>query len=269
LGPRILIRGGGDLATGVAYRLHHSGFSVAVAEVARPLAVRRLVSLAEAIYSGTVDIEGLHGVYVEGPEAVWVSLEADEVPVVVDPEASLLLSGEWAAMIDGRMRKLPPDLSKSAAPMVIGLGPGFSAGEDCHAVVETNRGHHMGRVYWHGSAEADTGLPEPVQGYDHERVLRSPADGDLKSAMSLGEPVHRRDLVARVDGQRVEAPFDGVLRGLIHDDLPVHKGMKIGDLDPRGEPSYCYQISDKSLAVGGGVLEALLSSVEIRRRLAD
>ncbi len=267
-GPRILIRGGGDLATGVAYRLHRTGFDVAVVEAERPLAVRRLVALAEAIYAGSVDIEGLRGVGVSDEAGVRAAMQAGAVPVMVDPEANLLASGDWAALIDGRMRKLPSELPQSAASLVIGLGPGFTAGVDCHVVVETNRGHHMGRVYWEGSAEADTGIPEPVLGYDVDRVLRAPADGILMSRVALGEPVHQGDTIASVDEHKVDAPFDGVLRGLIHDGLEVHAGMKIGDLDPRGEISYCLQISDKSLAVGGGVLEALLSRPEIRHRLA-
>jgi len=188
--------------------------------------------------------------------------------VIADPEARSLSSGDWIALVDGRMRKRPPELPLSAAPLVIGLGPGFTAGKDCHAVVETNRGHHMGRVYWDGSAEADTGVPESVHGHDVDRVLRAPAEGVLVSSVSLGEQVHRGEIIATVDGHQVAAAFDGVLRGLIHDGLAVHKGMKIGDLDPRGETSYCTQISDKSLAVGGGVLEAMLSSSEIRRQLA-
>lgn len=268
IGPRILIRGGGDLATGVAYRSHHAGFAVVVAETEQPLAVRRLVALAEAIYAGSVEIEGLRGVRVSDKHGVEAALQAGEVPVIVDPEARSLWSGDWIALIDGRMRKRPPELPLSAAPMVIGLGPGFTAGKDCHAVVETNRGHHMGRVFWEGSAEADTGAPEAVQGHDVDRVLRSPADGVLVSSVGLGQKVHSGETIATVNGQEVTAAFDGVLRGLIHDGLPVHKGMKIGDLDPRGDSSYCTQISDKSLAVGGGVLEAMLSSPDIRRQLA-
>ncbi|MGA9192480.1 MAG: selenium-dependent molybdenum cofactor biosynthesis protein YqeB [Anaerolineales bacterium] len=268
VGPRTLIRGGGDLATGVAYRLHQAGFAVVVAETEQPLAVRRLVALAEAIYAGSVEIEGLRGVRVFDEGEIQAALKAGEVPVIVDPEAGLLSSGHWIALIDGRMRKRPPELPLSSAPMVIGLGPGFTAGKDCHAVVETNRGHRMGRVYWEGSAEADTGVPEAVLGYDVDRVLRAPAEGVLMSHVALGKQVHRGETIATVDGHEVTAAFDGVLRGLIHDGLPVHEAMKIGDLDPRRNPSYCTQISDKSLAVGGGVLEAMLSSPKIRRQLA-
>jgi xanthine dehydrogenase accessory factor len=267
-GPRIFVRGGGDLATGVVYRLHQAGFSVLVSEIEQPLAVRRLVALAEAIYAGAVEIEGMRGVRALDESGIQAAFDAGAVPVIADPEARLLSSGDWTGLVDGRMRKRPPELLLTAGPMVIGLGPGFTAGKDCHAVVETNRGHHMGRVYWEGSAEADTGIPESVWGYDVDRVLRAPADGILASEAVLGELVQRGETIATVGGRPVKAAFDGVLRGLIHDDLEVREGMKIGDLDPRGEPSYCIQISDKSLAVGGGVLEALLSRSEIRRRLA-
>lgn len=266
--PRILVRGGGDLATGVVYRLHRVGFAVTVLETDQPLAVRRLVALAEAVYAGTVDIEGLHGVKVSDKAEIDAVLAAGDVPVMVDPEAHALKDGGWLALVDGRMRKRPSELAHPAAPLVVGLGPGFTAGMDCHAVVETNRGHHMGRVYWEGVAEPDTGVPEAVQGYDVDRVLRAPTDGILKSTVPLGELVRQGDSVAMVDDHPVGAPFDGVLRGLIHDGLAVQAGMKVGDLDPRREPSYCAQISDKSLAVGGGVLEALLTRPEIRRRLA-
>jgi xanthine dehydrogenase accessory factor len=266
---RILIRGGGDLATGVAYRLWRVGFGVVIAEVAQPLAVRRLVALAEAVYAGSIDVEGMRGVRIDKPDGIQNTLDTGSIPVIVDPDASLLSSDDWIALIDGRMRKRPPELPMSAAPFVIGLGPGFTAGKDCHAVVETNRGHHMGRVYWQGAAEADTGVPEPVQGFDVDRVLRAPADGVMQAVIELAERVSQGGIVATVDGHPVRAPFDGVLRGLIHDGVSVSEGMKIGDLDPRGNPDYCMQISDKSLAVGGGVLEALLSVPEIRLNLAD
>jgi xanthine dehydrogenase accessory factor len=267
-GPLVLIRGGGDLATGVACRLHASGFDVVVTETAQPLSVRRLVSLAQAVYAGRVEIEGLAGIRADSLEDIAALLRAGHIPVVVDPELELVASLAWVALIDGRMRKRPSDLPLTAAPLIIGLGPGFTAGQDCHAVVETNRGHHMGRVYWHGSAEPDTGIPESVQGFDVDRVLRAPADGALEAVAQLGDMIQPGQIIARVAGREVKAEFAGALRGLIYDGVQVHSGMKIGDLDPRGEPSYCALISDKSLAVGGGVLEALLSRPDIRRRLA-
>ncbi|MGD8555319.1 MAG: selenium-dependent molybdenum cofactor biosynthesis protein YqeB [Anaerolineales bacterium] len=260
MGAVILIRGGGDLATGVAARLHRSGFGVLVTEVAQPLAIRRLVALAEAVYAGQVLIEDLHGRRVETLESGLQVIAQGELPVLVDPDAECRHVLQPLALIDGRMRKTPPELGKQAAPLVIGLGPGFNAGLDCHAVIETNRGHHLGRVLWQGHAEMDTGVPAEVAGKSSGRVLRAPASGVLKASVALGSLVRKGDTLAMVDGAPLKAVFDGVLRGLLHDGLEVAKGDKIGDLDPRLDPSYAREISDKSLAVGGGVLEALLSS---------
>lgn len=265
--PLILIRGGGDLGTGVAARLWRSGFAVVVAEIAQPRAVRRLVALAQAVYAGRVEVEELHGVRVESADAARRALESGLIPVVVDPEAEIRRRLEPAALVDGRMRKTPPELGMDGAPWVIGLGPGFTAGKDCHAVVETHRGHSMGRVVWEGKALPDTQIPESVAGVDVDRVLRAPADGVLRARLDLGSLVRKDELVADVDGSALVAPFDGALRGLLHDGLEVKRGEKIGDLDPRADASYCRLISDKSLAVGGGVLEALLSRPEIRRLL--
>jgi len=267
--PLILVRGGGDLGTGVAARLHRCGFAVVVLEIDRPLAVRRLVSLAEAIYAEEIEIEDLRGRRVESPQAIAEAHAAGVIPVLVDPTAASRDGLAPMALVDARMRKAPPEIGMEAAPLVIGLGPGFEAGVNCHAVVETQRGHNMGRVYWQGSAMSDSRVPEPVAGFEHDRVLRAPAEGVLQSLVALGEVVQRGQVLARVETSEVRAPFEGALRGMIHDGLPVWLGDKIGDLDPRKEPAYCREISDKSLAVGGGVLEALLSQTEIRRRLGD
>jgi xanthine dehydrogenase accessory factor len=267
--PLVLIRGGGDLATGVAARLQRCGFDVVVVEIEKPLAVRRLVSLAEAVYAGEVEIEELRGRRIESEKAVEPTLEEGVIPVLVDPTAESRHTLEPVVMVDGRMRKTAPEIGVQGAPLVIGLGPGFTAGLDCHAVIETNRGHHMGRVYWEGSAEPDTTIPEKITGYDLDRVLRSPNTGMFQGKKRLGSIVRKGDVIAEIDGVPLGAPFDGALRGLLHSGLEVEVGKKVGDLDPRGEPSYCYQISDKSLAVGGGVLEAILSRREIRNLLGS
>lgn len=267
--PVVIIRGGGDLGTGVAARLHRCGFAVVVLEIDRPLAVRRLVALAEAVYATEVEIEDIKGRKVERVDQVAEALAAGYVAVMVDPLAESREALMPVALVDGRMRKVAPEIGKDAAPFVVGLGPGFEAGVNCHAVVETQRGHHMGRVIWTGKATPDSRVPEPVTGFDVDRVLRSPAEGVLRSLAALGDVVQRGQVLARVERAEVTAPFDGVLRGMIHDGLPVWRGDKIGDVDPRKEPAYCRQISDKSLAVGGGVLEALLSQTEIRHRLGD
>lgn len=265
---RVLLRGGGDLATGVAARLHRSGFQVVVTEIERPLAVRRLVALAQAVFAEKTQVEDIKASLVENPEEVQETWAVQAIPVIVDPEAAIRTRLNPLAIVDARMLKRAPELGREAAPLVIGLGPGFSAGDNCHAVVETNRGHLLGRVIWAGQAQEDTGSPEPVRGYDVDRVLRAPAAGPFMASAALGTVVEEGEEIARVGDKPLLAPFRGALRGLLHDDLLVEEGMKVGDLDPRCEPEYCRLISDKALAVGGGVLEALLSKPLIRSQLA-
>jgi len=239
-----------------------------VTEIERPLAVRRLVALAEVVYAGEVEIEDLRGRRVSDAAEARRALEAGVIPVLVDPSAGSRRELQPMAVVDARMTKAASDLGIDAAPLVIGLGPGFEAGVNCHAVVETNRGHRMGRVIWSGMAEPDTQVPDPVAGQDLDRVLRAPAVGTFKSRAKLADSVKRGDLLAVVGNAELLAPFDGVLRGLLHDGVEVKAGLKVGDLDPRNDPELCRLISDKALAVGGGVLEALLARPEIRRRLA-
>ncbi len=265
--PLVVIRGGGDLATGVAARLHRTGFAVVILEMPQPRAIRRLVALAEAVYAGHAEIEDLRGVHCADVEAARRACGAGLIPVLVDPQAECRGALQPVALVDARMRKVPPEIGLEAAPFVVGLGPGFTAGVDCHAVVETQRGHHLGRVLWQGQAAPDSGVPEPVAGRDRDRVLRAPASGVLEGRVPLGSVVRAGEEIARVGGVPLLAPFAGTLRGLLHDGLEVSEGAKVGDIDPRGVPAYCREISDKSLAVGGGVLEALLSRPEIRRRL--
>lgn len=263
----VLVRGGGDLASGAALRLWRAGIRVAIAELPQPLMVRRRVAFAEAVYAGQTQVEEIEAVRVEDSAAAQKALEAGQLPVLVDPELKSLEELEPVALVDGRMTKQAPERGSEAAPLVVGLGPGFVAGENCHAVVETMRGHSLGRVYWQGAAAADTGIPGSIASYKRDRVLRAPADGQVAAQVEIGERVKTGALIAEVNGEALVAPFDGVLRGLVHPSLTVKKGMKIGDLDPRNEPSYCFQVSDKALAVGGGVLEAVLARPEIRKRL--
>jgi xanthine dehydrogenase accessory factor len=269
-----IIRGGGDLASGVAIRLHRAGFKLIMAELPHPLAVRRSVSFAEAVYAGETEVEGVQARCVADLSAALDVIKAGQIAVMVDPGLQILQSlhqnkagMELAALVDGRMAKRPPDLGLQAAPLVIGLGPGFIAGENCHAVVETNRGHNLGRVFWYGSAAPDTGIPESVSSRRSERVLRAPADGVLMAHADIGNHLEPGQLVAEIAGGQILAPFKGVLRGLVHPGIQVLKHMKVGDVDPRDDPSYCTLISDKALAVGGGVLEAILAQPELRRGL--
>ena len=264
----VLIRGGGDLATGVAYRLHKAGLRVVITELPQPLSVRRKVSFSEAVYDDEITVEGVTAKLAKTVADIEKLFAKNIVPVLIDPKLDILdESIPFPIIVDARLTKRPPDLPLASAKLIIGLGPGFTAPKDCHAVIETNRGHTLGRVYWEGSAMADTGLPEQVLGIRAERVLHAPADGELITYGDIGDHFDKGDTIAEVAGIPLMAPFIGSLRGLLRPGLLVKKGLKVGDLDPRDDPRFCTMISDKSLALGGAVLEAILSQVEIRKAL--
>ena len=259
----VLLRGGGDLATGVAIRLQRAGIRVVITELEQPLAVRRAVSFAEAIYEGMHTVEGVTARRV-GPEKVHAALRANEIPILIDPEAKILLSSLFfPIVIDGRLLKSAPSALPVRIPLHIGLGPGFEAGVNCHAVIETRRSHTLGRVYWQGATQPDSGKPEG----DPRRVLRAPADGLLISKAKIGEHVEEGQVVAIVNEYPVITPLAGMLRGLIRDGIHVTRGLKIGDVDPRDDVDACYLVSDKALAIGGAALEAILTKEEIRQQL--
>lgn len=262
--PRVLIRGGGDLASGVAARLHRVGFGVLVVELAHPLVVRRMVSFAEAVFSGLVQVEEITGQLVTGIEGVKDVFVENKVAVMVDAELNCLNQYSPLVLIDARMKKYRPEYRLDIAPIVIGLGPGFKAGANCHAVIETMRGHHLGRVIWEGEAYPNTGIPDAVSGKTSERVVRAPKEGVLTTVAEIGMVVSEGDVLASVGNTEIRAPFAGVVRGLMKGGSFVQPGFKIGDLDPRGNPDYAHMISDKSMAIAGGVLEAILSKEEIR-----
>ncbi len=274
----ILLRGGGDLASGVALRLYRAGIKFLITEREQPLAVRRTVSFSEAVYENMVEIEGVMGVLVSNPEQAELVLNSDRVPVLVDPELERVAAWRsflWPALVDARLGKSAPAAVVDLTPFTIGLGPGFFPGKNCVAAVETLRGHTLGRVYWNRAPEEDTGIPEG----DPIRVLRAPEDGVIHGHARIGDQVQVGQILAHIqvnpqgrtdtipDRLRIEAPFAGVLRGLIRPGLVVRREMKIGDIDPRNEPAYCFLVSDKALAVGGGVLEALLTRPEVRSAL--
>lgn len=265
----VLIRGGGDLATGVAIRLHRAGIKVLITELAQPLAVRRAVSFAEAVYEGHHTVEGVKARRIEARQLPAAS-GADEIPVLVDPNADILFSSfSFPVVVDARLIKSPPSPLPTQVPLHIGLGPGFHAGRDCHAVIETRRSHTLGRVIWDGTAQPDSGEPDG----DPRRVLHAPSDGIVMAHANIGDHLKEGQQVAEIQSQmgirksEISSPFAGVLRGLIRDRLHVPRGMKIGDVDPRNDPTACFLVSDKALAIGGGVLEAVLSKREIRKKL--
>jgi xanthine dehydrogenase accessory factor len=263
----IILRGGGDLASGVAVRLYRAGLRVAITELPQPKAVRRLVSFAEAVYTGETVVEGITGKRVTDPGDTLQVLRVfakKQIPVLVDPDFQALGALHPTVVIDGRMNKRPPKLGLQQASLVIGLGPGFEAGVNSHAVVETKRGHRLGRVIWKGLPEADTGIPESVDQHGNDRVLRAPADGILVARKEICNHIEEGEVVAEVAGLPIQASFTGILRGLLHPGLPVTRGMKVGDIDPRDDPSFCTLVSDKALAIGGGVLEAIFSRPDLR-----
>jgi xanthine dehydrogenase accessory factor len=265
----LLLRGGGDLASGVALRLHRAGLKVVITELAQPLTVRRTVSFAETVYEGKHSVEEVRARLVQ-PDEIPSVLAAHEIPVLVDPNADILLSSFFfPVVIDGRLLKATPSPLPKEVPLHIGLGPGFQAGVNCHAVIETRRSHTLGRVFWNGATQADSGQPEG----DPRRVLRAPSDGILLGHKKIGEHCESGELIAEIQspiGNRqseIVSPFKGVLRGLIHDGIHVTTGLKIGDVDPRDDPNACFLVSDKALSVGGAVLEAILTRPEIREKL--
>ena len=260
---RVLLRGGGDLATGVALRLYRAGIRVVITELPHPLAVRRTVSFAEAVYEGRHIVERVTARLVERDQ-LRASWEAGEVPVLIDPEADILTQFYFPIVVDARLMKQAPAPLPTHVPLHIGLGPGFHAGKNCHAVIETRRSHTLGRVYWTGTTQPDSGEPEG----DPRRVLRAPEDGVMISKLNIGEYVDAGQVVAVIGEQwSVTSPIAGVLRGLIHNGLAVTKGMKVGDVDARNDASACRLVSDKALAIGGGVLEAILSKAEFRTQV--
>ena len=267
--PVVILRGGGDLASGVALRLHRAGIKVVITELAQPLVVRRLVAFASAVYEGEIAVEGITAASVFNIVEAMRAFGSDQIPLFVDPDCDVRHAPglDVYAIVDARMMKKPPELGMDSAPLMIGLGPGFVAGENCHAVIETNRGHFLGRVIWEGAPQPNTGVPGSVASHSVKRVLRAPTDGVLHALKELGIRVKQGCVLAEVGGQPILAPFDGILRGLVHDGLPVHKGMKVGDVDPRDDPSYARLISEKSLAIAGGVLEVLLTRPEMRQTL--
>lgn len=263
----VLIRGGGDLASGVAIRLYRAGLRVVITELPQPLAVRRSVSFSEAVLAGEMTVEGIRARRVaDAGDSLRILqiLSKGSIPVLIDPEALSAQALHPTVIVDARMRKQPPEPLRHTARLFIGLGPGFTAPKDCHVVIETSRGHTLGRAIWQGSASADTGVPEGVLDHHAERVLRAPADGSLKTFVLIGAHVDEGQIIAEVAGKSITALFPGLLRGLLPDGQVVTAGLKIGDLDPRDDPGLCTLVSDKSLAVAGGVLEAILSRTELR-----
>ncbi|HYW84231.1 MAG TPA: selenium-dependent molybdenum cofactor biosynthesis protein YqeB [Spirochaetia bacterium] len=254
---KVLIRGAGDCATGVALSLHHAGFAIVMTEQAEPAVIRRTVSFAEAVFQGSQTVEGAVAELSKG-EDIAGALAQGRIAVVVDPLSEIRKSFAPDVVVDAILAKKNLGTTKTFAPVVIGLGPGFTAGKDVHAVIETMRGHELGRILYEGSAQPDTGMPGEIQGRTSERVLKAPGEGRVVLLKRIGDLVRKGETVMTVGGAPVTAPLDGCVRGLIHEGLYVSPGLKIGDIDPRGKDSYTATISDKARTLGRAALEAVL-----------
>lgn len=253
-----LIRGAGDLASGIALRLFRSGFQIVMTDLERPMAIRRTVSFSDAIVYGTMTVEDVTAQFAENVPQARRLLAEGKTPVLADPECRCRGELKPDVIVDAILAKKNLGTKISDAPIVIGVGPGFTAGEDCHAVIETMRGHTLGRAIYGGSALPNTNIPGLIGGFAGERVLRAPADGVFTGTRKIRDIVKEGDTVGFVAGEPMKATISGVLRGLIADGAEVRRGLKCGDVDPRGEVSYCDTVSDKASAIGGGVLEAIL-----------
>jgi xanthine dehydrogenase accessory factor len=256
---KVLIRGGGELASAVACRLAGCHFNVIMTEVSQPQAVRRKISFCEAVYDGTQTVEGYTMRLVRSAQQVYDTWKTGEMALVVDPEATIRTTLKPDVEIDAIIAKKNLGTRITDAEMVIGLGIGFEAGKDVHVVIETNRGHNLGRIIRQGIAEPDTGNPGDIGGYTTERVMRAPCDGIFRTIKGIGDMVQTGETVAHVEEQPMKSAISGIIRGLLRDGTPVIKGLKSGDVDPRGDKAYCYTISDKGRTISGGVLEAILS----------
>ena len=259
----IIVRGGGDLATGTIYKLKKSGFPVLILEVPNPSAIRRNVAFCEAVYQGTQTVEDMTCYLVKSVEQAEQFIHEGKLCVLVDPMGKSIARLKPLAVIDAILAKKNLGTNRNMAPITLALGPGFAAGEDVDAVIETKRGHNLGRVLWEGAAAPNTGIPGVIGGYGKERVIHCPAKGILRNVKKITDTVSRGEVIAVVETEDgnvpVEATLDGILRGLIRDGYPVHVGFKMADIDPRAEEyENCFTISDKARCIAGGVLEALL-----------
>lgn len=255
----IIVRGGGDIATGTIHKLFQCGFPVLVLEMKNPSCIRRTVSFCEAVFDREMVVEGVTAVRVESLEEAFAAWKEGRVPVRIDPEGTVIRQCFPAVVVDAILAKKNLGTSMQDAPIVIALGPGFTAGKDVHAVIETKRGHNLGRVIYKGEAASNTGVPGVIGGYGKERVIHAPIGGKVHIVKKIGEETAAGDIIAYVDTEPVFAGIMGIVRGMIREGYQVEKGLKMADIDPRtGEKQNCLLISDKARCVAGGVLEAIM-----------
>lgn len=254
----VAIRGSGDLGTGVVHCLSRCGFKVIILEKEYPTVIRRKVAFAQAVYDGEIEVDGIKAVKVKDASDIDALWSKGNIPLLIDPEMKILDKKKVDVLVDAILARRNLGMNMKLAPLTIALGPGFRAGVDVHVVIETQRGHNLGRMIFDGYATPNTSVPEPVAGYASERLLRAPCNGQIKHVLDIGDIVKKGDTICYVNDTAVRAEIAGVVRGLSMHGLQVHKGLKIGDVDPRGIKEHCYTISDKARAIGGGVLVAIL-----------
>lgn len=253
----VLVRGGGDLATGVAICLHQGGYKVIVTELAQPLVVRRKVAFAEAVFEGRIEVNGVLGLLAENLNQIESIHDQNAVAVLVDPNLELLYQSTYLAIVDARMLKDSSRVASYEPTKVIGLGPGFEGGKNCYAAIETNRGEDLGKIYFKGKPQRDTGVPATVEGRGSERVLYSPVAGEVIPNVEIGAIVEEGQVLVMVGGIPVFAPFAGVVRGMLRTRLHVHEHTKIGDVDPGFETKRAFEMSDKAWSIGNAVLQVI------------
>jgi xanthine dehydrogenase accessory factor len=254
----VLIKGAGEMATGVAHRLASCHFKVCMTETSNPQAVRREVAFSEAVFDSEKEVEGITAKRAESLDHIQEVWKEEKIPILIDPEVMVKDFIKPDVLIDATLAKKNLGTKITDAPLVIGLGPGFRAGRDVHLVIETNRGHNLGRIFAKGEAEPNTGIPGSIDGYAEERVIRAPKDGTFKTLIKIGEGVMADGKVGMIGNIQVRSSIAGVIRGLLRDGTEVWKGMKLGDVNPRGMKGHCYTISDKARTISGGVLQAIL-----------
>jgi xanthine dehydrogenase accessory factor len=254
----VIVKGGGDLATAVAHKLFRAGFPVIITELDKPMMVRRNVSFANCVYERQWTVEGITSVLVDDEKEIGNIINEGKIPLIVDPQCHIRFKVKPAIIVDGILAKKNCGTYLKDAPIVIALGPGFNSGEDVHLVVETQRGHNLGKIIFSGGAEPDTGIPGEVKGYTSERILRAPKSGLVKNHMHIGSIVEKGDIICYVDENPIISQISGIVRGLIHEGAKVNKYEKIGHIDPRGIEEYCNTISEKGRNIAGGVLEGIL-----------
>lgn len=254
----VIVRGGGDIATGICHRLFKAGFNILILDIEQPTTIRRRVAFSESIYSREIVVEGVKAVHVKRIEDIYHEINKGNIPVYIDPTGAVISELSPLAVVDSILAKKNLGTNMDMAPITIGVGPGFEAGKDVDLVIETKRGHFLGKVIYEGSAIPNTSIPGNILGHTEERIIRASADGEVKPLVQIGDMVEKGQVICKVGEIDVIANLSGIVRGMIIEGINVTKGYKIGDIDPRGHIENVDTISEKARAIGGGVLEALM-----------